>query len=425
MSEKMLFNRRQLLSATARLSALASFGALASSLPAFAASTAGAAQQAFIDSIVAKGLAPGGVMAMGEGDSRPQFASAGKLAFDGATAVDSDTLWRIYSQTKPITGIAAMMLIGEGKLKLDQPVADFIPAFGQMRVLVDPDHSLEARPATQTMTIRHLLTHTAGLGYTSVLNKGPLVDEYRRLGLTAGRASRSEALEPGRAPTAPSLAEFAKRLATMPLIAEPGTKWSYSCALDLLARIIEIASGAPFDEFLARRLFVPLGMNSTYFRVPDSERGRLATSYQLDGQTLSVLDPGPTSIFFDPPAFPFGGSGLVSSARDYDRFLAMLANRGTFNGTRILAPETAMLGMSNLLPEGVDITMLKQISMGGHGFGAGGSVELTGPAKGAFGWIGAAGTAGQANPVNGRRASGYINVMGQFALAAEVTKAIA
>ena len=410
MPANMRMNRRQLLTTAGQLGLLASLGGL--NARALAAPASAATMQVFIDNLVAQRMAPGAVLAIGEDSAAPQFLRAGKLAFDSSFAVDADTLWRIHSQTKPVTGIAAMMLIGEGQLKLDQPVADFIPAFGKMRVLIDPDRSLDARPATRTMTIRHLLTHTAGLGYTTPLNKGPLVDEYLRLGLSAGLGSRNENRS-----AVSSLAEFAERLATLPLLAEPGTKWSYSCSLDLLGRVIEIVGGMPFDQFLEHRLFKPLGMRSTYFGVPQSERNRLVTSYQRDDRTLTEVDPGATSIYLDPAPVPYGGSGLVSSARDYDRFLAMLANRGTLDGVTILSPDNAALSMSNLLPAGVDMPVWEQMGLPtGAGFGAGGSVQLSGPGKGSFGWFGVAGSIGRANPITRRRASGFINVFGNFAL---------
>ena len=133
---------------------------------------------------------PGLVIGVGMGDAPAQFVSAGRIAAEpDAPAADENSLWRVYSMTKPITGIAAMILVEEGKLKLDQPISDFIPAFKNMRVLVDPEKSLESRPATRPITVRNLLTHTAGLGYT-IITKGPLLDEYNRLGITPESLSR-------------------------------------------------------------------------------------------------------------------------------------------------------------------------------------------------------------------------------------------
>ncbi len=415
-------SRRQLLVAAGRCALAGGLGVHA--MPLLAEASHGERLQSFIDGLVARREVPGAVVALGEGSVAPQFLRCGTLAFDSAAAVNEDTLWRIYSQTKPVTGIAAMILIGEGRLRLDQPLADVIPAFGKPGVLSDPEHSLAARPAAQRITIRHLLTHTAGLGYTTELNTGPLADAYRRLGLVAGRYHRNDASTPGWSPTVPSLQEFAERVASLPLIAEPGARWSYSCALDVLARVIEIVAGMPFDAFLQQRLFTPLDMRHTGFRVPAAERERLATSYRVVGDRIETLDPGASSVYLDPPPFPFGGSGLVSSARDYDRFLAMLANRGSLDGVTVLAPDTALRAMSNLLPEGADLSMLERIGMGGNGFGAGGSVALSGPARGMFGWGGLAGTDARVNPFTRRRASACINVIGRYVFLPELVEAL-
>ncbi|WP_241241781.1 serine hydrolase domain-containing protein [Sphingobium algorifonticola] len=363
--------------------------------------------QGLIDGYVAQRRFAGGVIAVGRGTAAPDYLSGGTIASDSPVKADPDTLWRIYSMSKPITGMAAMILIGEGKLRLDQPIADFIPGFASMRVLTSPDSSLDAVPAKAQITVRHLMTHTAGLGYT-IVTTGPLLAEYQRLGLYAFIASRAPL--PGQPPMvhAPSLKDFADRLATLPLVAEPGTRWSYSVGLDVLGRVIEVASGQPFDAFLQSRIFDPLKMTSTGFTVTKDNAARLATNYYHAGPVTLPVDPGATSIFLDPPPFPFGGAGLISSARDYDRFLAMLVGLGTLDGTTIMAPETARLGMSNLLPPVVptDTAMLK-----GRGFGAGGRVTLTGPGTGSFGWAGAAGTVGFADPVRQVRAGGYANYM--------------
>jgi CubicO group peptidase (beta-lactamase class C family) len=344
---------------------------------------------------------PGVVIGLGTGDAPAQFVSAGRIAADpNAAMADENSLWRIYSMTKPITGIAAMILVEDGKLSLDQPVSDFIPAFKNMKVLVDPEKSLESRPATRPITIRNLLTHTAGLGYT-IITKGPLLDEYNRLGITPG--AFGAATEPAARKVRPtSLAEFADRVASLPLIAEPGSKWSYSIGLDVMGRVIEVASGMSFEEFLQKRLFGPLKMNSTWFTVPASEAGRLSTNYFYAGETAVPIDGGATSIWLSPPSFPYGGAGLVSSAHDYDRFLHMLANGGTLDGVRVLKPETAKLAMSNLLPETADTTILQGMGRAQMGFGAGGSVYLSdvpgGPGKGTYGWAGAAATLGWVDP---------------------------
>ncbi|MFM7028895.1 MAG: serine hydrolase domain-containing protein [Chakrabartia sp.] len=353
---------------------------------------------------------PGAVGLIARGTDAPTVVKTGTLAFDSPVPVDENALFRCYSMTKPITGMAAMMLIEDGKLGLDQNIADFIPGFAQPRVMIDPATSLESRPAARPITVRNLLTHTAGLGYT-IVTKGPLLDAYNRLGLTPASASRKPI--PGQPPlnTAPSLAEFADRLATLPLIADPGTVWSYSVSLDLLGRVIELASGKAFDAFLQDRIFTPLGMTSSYFQVPQSEMKRLTTNYFGAPFGAFPIDPGSDSVFLDKPAFPFGGAGLVSSPRDYDRFLQMLMGEGAIGDARIMKRETARLAMSNLAPP--DARMESFVK--GQGFGAGGRVTIapreTGEGIGTFGWGGAASTIGWVDRTKNIRASGWSQIM--------------
>ena len=369
-----------------------------------------------VDSYPATNKTPGIVAAIGRDDGPPVIIAAGRLASDaGAAKVDGDSLWRVYSMTKPITALAAMILIEEGKLKLDQPISDFIPAFKDMKVLVSPAKDLTSRPATGPITVRHLMTHTAGLGYT-IVTTGPLLGEYNRLGITPYTANRAVE-DQMRLARPKTLEEFANRVAGLPLIADPGTKWSYSIGLDVLGRVVEVAGGMPFDAFLQKRIFTPLKMNSTYFTVPAKDAARLATGYTWLGETMVPLDPGATSIFLDPPSFPYGGAGLVMSANDYDRFLHMLANRGTLDGARIIKPSTAALMMSNLLPTGVNfpgaVANTGGASGPSQGFGAGGSVYLVdmpgGPSKGTYGWGGAAGTIAWVDPVRRLRATAMVN----------------
>lgn len=368
---------------------------------------------------VAERKAPGIVIAYAKGDAAPTVVAAGKLSLEpDAKVTDVDSLWRVYSMTKPITGMAAMMLVEDGKLKLDQPIGDFIPGFRTSTVLTDPANSLASRPAARPITVRHLLTHTAGLGYT-IITKGALLKEYNRLGIVP--AALAPAMEPELRKVRPtSLKEFADRVATLPLIADPGTVWSYSISLDVLARVVEVAGGMPFERFVQTRMFDPLGMKSSYWTVPASENARFATNFVWAGETLAPFDRPGMSAFNAPPSFPYGGAGLVMSARDYDRFLHMLVNEGTLAGKRVMRAETVRLAMSNLLPAGVPPITIPGRSGGDTaaiklGFGAGGSVYLAdargGPAKGTYGWGGAAGTAAWVDPVNKVRASVMVNYM--------------
>lgn len=386
-----------------------------------------------IDSYPATDKTPGVVAAVGRGDSAPTIIAAGMIASDtGAAKADENSLWRVYSMTKPITAMAAMMLIEQGKLKLDQPISDFIPAFKNMTVLVDPMKDLTARPATTPITVRHLMTHTAGLGYT-IITQGPLLKEYERQGITPFSANAQVETQL-RLVRPKSLEEFANRVAKLPLIAEPGTKWSYSIGLDVLGRVVEVASGMPFETYLDKRIFKPLKMNSTYFTVPAKDAARLVTGYTWVGANRVPLDPGATSIFLQPPSFPYGGAGLVMSAHDYDRFLHMLQNGGSLDGVRLMRPETVALAMSNLLPAGVTYGGAVANTGGAtgpmQGFGAGGSVYLVdvpgGPSKGTYGWGGAAGTIAWVDPARKLRATVMVNYLPgeKWPLRRDFTKAL-
>jgi len=387
---------------------------------------------ALLDSYPATRKAPGVVAVVGIGDT-VNIHAAGNLAFDaGAPKADGDSLWRVYSMTKPITAMAAMMLIEEGKLKLDDPISKFIPAFKNMTVLVDGTKDLTAVPARNQITVRHLMTHTAGLGYT-IITKGPLLKAYEDAGITPF-TSTAQAEKDLRKVRPASLQAFAEKVATLPLIAEPGTKWSYSIGLDVLGAVIEKASGMPFDTFLQRRIFTPLKMKSTFFTVPAADAARLATGYAFVGENALPLDAGATSVFLQPPSFPYGGAGLVMSANDYDRFLHMLQNGGTLEGVRVLKPETVALALSNLLPAGVTYPGAVANTGGApgpsQGFGAGGSVYLVdipgGPGKGTYGWGGAAGTIAWVDPKNKLRATVMVNYLpgDRWPLRTDFTKAL-
>lgn len=377
--------------------------------PAAAANASQAAMQSLVDSYIGAGRMPGIVVAFGRGDAPPTFVSAGAVSDDpGAPRAGPDSLWRIYSMTKPLTAIAAMMLVEDGRLGLDQPVGDFIPAFRTMRVLDAPAASLDSHPASRPITVRHLLTHSSGLTY-QFLGNGPLQREYQRLGLLGGRAD-AEASR-----TQPStLEEFANRVATLPLLAEPGSQWNYSISTDVLGRVVEVASGMRFERFLQLRLLDPLGMSSTYWTVPQSEAGRLATIYYWAGENRVALDSGMTSAFLNPPRVHYGGAGLVSSARDYDRFLQMLAGQGRVGNVRILRRETVDLAMSNLLPDGVRVAGIgTPDTVQAEGFGAGGWVYLAdapqGVRAGTYGWSGAGGTIAFIDPRQGLRVTVMVN----------------
>ena len=367
------------------------------------------AVQAMLDEYAGTGKVANIVAALGYGTNDPRFLAKGTLALNGSVAADADSLYRVYSMTKPVTGMAAMMLIDDGKLGLDQPLAEILPAFANMMVQKEYDGSIEPdnlEPAERPITIRQLLTHTAGLGY-NIVQQGPINQYYAQNGLTPAQISRLPL--PGAAPmeTASSLASFADKLAEAPLVYQPGTRWSYSVALDLLGRVIEVAGQMPFDAFLETRIFEPAGMTSTWFTVPESEVGRLTTNYYSVGGRMLPVDPAASSVYLDNPAFPFGGAGLVSSPRDYDRFLKMLLNYGMIDGRRVMGELAVRVGTSNLLPETVD---LSGSWVAGQGFGAGGRVQMK-AGQHAYGWGGAAGTAAFVDFAKDLRASLFTQYM--------------
>lgn len=347
-------------------------------------------------------------VAFGENRADPYAIARGEVNSGSGAVADIDSLYRIYSMTKPITGMAAMMLIDDGKLGLDQPISQLLPAFAKMRVLKSANGPLEDTvPAERPITVRHLMTHTAGLGY-DIITKGPLLQAYMANGISGGQLSRVPIPGVPQFKSAPGLEVWADRLATLPLIAQPGTKWSYSIGLDLLGRVIEVASGQSLSSFLEERLFGPCGMTSTFFRVPQSEATRLTDNYGMLAGIAIPVDLGESSIYLDTPPVEWGGSGIVCSPRDYDRFLKMLLGFGMLDGKRVMGELAVRVGTSNLLPRGVNT---KGTWVEGQGMGAGGrSVE------GTFGWGGAAGTLASVDYRNGLRMGLFTQYMPAEAL---------
>ncbi|HCF24680.1 MAG TPA: serine hydrolase [Novosphingobium sp.] len=428
--EDLALSRRNLLRGSAWLGA----GAALSALPlAEALAKAKAAPRAIdadwpavtamLDKYVSQRKVAGMVAALGWGTAAPGYIRRGKEGFDDPDAAAEQSLFRAYSQTKPVTGMAAMLLIEEGKLRLDQPIADFAPEFAKMKVAIDPDKGLDAKPTDQLITVRHLLTHTAGLGYAGVGKNKPITRELERLGLVPAIVTTMPIPGIGTSVPVPEPDEFLRRTASVPLVAEPGKVWRYSMALDVLGIIIQRAAGAKsFAAFLQERLFDPLGMASTYFHVPGSATARLTTNYGLLGSTPLPIDKPRNSIYLKPTPFAYGGSGLVTSPADFDKFLAMIVNGGLHGGKRIMKEATVRQGTSNLLPEGAD---LSGTWVAGSHFGAGGIVG-TGANEGLYGWSGAAGTVGMCNTKLKLRTGLYVQYMPQdrLPILAEFPKAV-
>ena len=304
-----------------------------------------------------------------------------------------DTIFRIYSMSKPITSVALMTLYEHGHFQLDDPVHKYIPAWRRLRVYQAGEHpEFLSAPCQRAMTIHDLLTHTAGLTYGFMMRTN--VDRaYRKLGIGSfGKTFDG------------TLAEMVEALAGLPLEFSPGTAWNYSVATDVCGHLVELLSGERFDEYLRRHVFEPLGMLDTAFHVSDEKLERFAACYQRGpGKQLLLMDDPERSHYRRPPRLLGGGGGLVSTASDYLRFCRMLLGGGELEGARILGRKTIELMTRNHLPGGRDLTetavgMFSETAMAGTGFGLGFSVTLDPAGSGGVGsageyaWGGAAST---------------------------------
>ncbi len=252
------------------------------------------------------------------------FETVGMRDIENSKPVEPDTLFRIYSMSKPITSVAIMMLYEEGRFHLDTPAAKFIPEFKNMQVY--NEDQTETRDAEKPITIKHLLTHTAGFTYG--WGNKPVDKLY-------GEASLLKSSK--------TLAEMVQNLAEIPLVHEPGERWTYGVSTDVLGYLVEVIAEMPFEEFLQTRLFQPLGMVDTGFSVPAEKAHRFAALYRYTKNEGMKLEKAPPLANEDLGFFPAGGSGLVSTAADYLRFSQMLLNGGELDGARILGRKTVEL----------------------------------------------------------------------------------
>ena len=258
------------------------------------------------------------------------FETIGMRDVENKKPIEPDTIFRIYSMSKPITSVAVMMLYEEGKFQIDTPVSKFIPEFDNMKVY--NEDQTEVSDAKGKITIKHLLTHTAGFTYG--WGKNPVDERYKELKIfeTVMDLTPSE-----------KLANMVEKLGTIPLVHEPGEKWTYGVSTDILGYLVEVVSGMPFEEFLQKRLFEPLGMADTGFSIPPEKQDRFAALYRPNKED-GIERIGDAPLANDELTFfPSGGGGLVSTAADYMRFSQMLLNGGELDGTRILGKKTVEL----------------------------------------------------------------------------------
>jgi len=340
---------------------------------------------------VEDGRLPGWLLLISRGGKVVRLSTHGYRDVELGVRVEADTLFRIYSMTKPITAVAAMMLYEKGAFDLRDPVSRFIPAFDSVRVFRD---GTALRPvtiaATEPIRIWHLFTHTAGLTY-GFLHRHVVDEMYRAAGFEWGF------------PEGMDLAACCERWASLPLLFEPGTEWNYSVASDVLGRVVEVVSGRSLDAFFAEHIFTPLGMSDTGFFVDPANASRLAALYLADRAGKAVRNDAFGAAALRPPLVHGGGGGLVSSAGDYHRFTRMLLGGGALDGVRLLSPRTVRYMSQNHLPDGADLGTFGrpfgEAPLAGLGYGLGVAVvrdplrSKVVSSMGELSWGGAASTA--------------------------------
>ena len=343
------------------------------------------------------------------------FEQVGKLDLDTHSALREDSLFRIYSMTKPITTTAAMILYEEGKLQLDDPVEKYLPAFKNKKVLVDG----ELVDATHAITIRELMSHTAGLTY-GIFGNSVIDQKYRVAMFGEGHQfSFNNTTINADASKIKTLDDLVSAIGPIPLQYQPGTQWVYSLSVDILGAVIEKVSGQSLDVFMLERLFKPLRMNDTFFEVPKEKLQRFGTLQAKDaGGKLMVIDRPKTSDFANNVTFFSGGGGLVSSAMDYLRYSQMMLNGGELDGIRILSPTTIDLMTRDQLTQSARLGYDPRPGiMGDVSFGLGFGLAVKAPrvrsgSKGSYRWAGIAGTDFWIDPKEDLTAMILVQMMG-------------
>ena len=347
---------------------------------------------------VARGDMPG-LVALVSRCGETHVEALGQLAFEGNAPMSRDSIFRIASMSKPITAAAAMILVEDGTVALDEPVARFLPELAEPRVLKSLESPVsDTVPAVRPITVRHLLTFTMGTGAVMAFPpKYPIQQAQIEAGVAPG-------------PDLPDFPadEFMRRIGSLPLVYQPGERWLYHTGSDVLGVLIARASGGSLGDFLRERLFEPLGMVDTGFEVPVAKLDRLSSSYRRDPKenTLVLYDDARASRWSRPPKFEAGGGGLVSTADDYLAFLRMMLNKGlagAANGReRVLSRAAVELMMSDQLTAGQKLGTEIFFGQGAASWGLGGAVVLRRThlyaTPGRYGWDGGYGTSAHADP---------------------------
>ena len=352
---------------------------------------------AVMRSEIERGRVPGAVALIARRGRLGFFESFGQRDAASGAPMRTDAIFRIYSMTKPITSVAAMMLWEEGRFLLSDPVAKYLPELSDLEVAVERGGEIERVPVERDITIQDLLRHTSGFTY-EFRGSGPVHKMY----MGARVYSRAQ-----------NSADQVATLGRLPLLHQPGTRWEYGRSTDVVGRLVEVLSGQPLSAFFEQHILAPLGMTDTAFHVPPRHHSRLAEAFGKDpdsGAAVQLLE------VRDPPNFESGGGGLTSTASDYARFLQMLLDRGTFDGHRLLSRKTIELMTADHLGP---ITGAPDLLLPGHGFGLGFAVRLhagIAPVPGSVGqyfWGGLAGTTFWVDPAEEMFALLLIQAPGQ------------
>ena len=336
----------------------------------------------FMERQVADQKIAGGIVMISHNGKIGFFHTYGQMDREANKPMQADTIFRIYSMSKAITTAAALTLCDAGKIGLNDPVSKYIPSFADLKVATTNG----LRTTTRPMTVKDLMLHTSGITYRS------------------GAESVTEAYDRLKPMDSVNLSEMAEKFSQIPLAFDPGMDWVYGAGIDVLGRVIEVASGESLDVFLDKVIFKPLDMTDTAFSVPPEKLARFAANYRRSTNGLVVMDVPAESKYAKPTTFFSGGGGLVGTARDYMRFLAMIEQGGKLDGKRILKAKTVKLMTCDQLPEAAFPIYFGKEKRSGTGFGLGFSVrtEITtwdkGGHVGEYGWGGAASTHYWASP---------------------------
>lgn len=344
-----------------------------------------------LEAHIAEGALPGALTLIWRHGEIAHKSLLGAIDLARGTAMREDAIFRLYSMTKPVTVVALLMLLEEGRIGLDDPIARFIPGFADLKLA-------DGRVPDRAITVLDLLRHTAGFTY-GFHNRTPIDAAYR--------AQKIAEMD-----TEGGLPAMIAQMEKLPLEYSPGDRWIYSVATDIAGYLVELISGRPYADFVRENILGPLGMRDTDFHVPEAKQDRFAACYMFRDSKLDLFDDSRKSTFFAPPKLQSGGGGLVGTAADYLRFCRMLLGKGSLDGVQLLSPKTVALMTVNHLPGGREIADLSpaadafnETGYRGIGFGLGVAVTLD-PARvgipgtaGEFSWGGMASTTFFVDPV--------------------------